>query len=372
MLFPLNDINIFTHSIRILLSSNEDFVIFRNMQDNKIHFLSIQKNNNSKETFVIAPFNPDDKPLYLNVCMHTQGDIKHICNFIHKNYSHLNFEKTLNEQTNNKEPLSQEKINSFCKTANEKAYKDYCSAFSKFKQELVKENFAKLVLSRPYFCPLKKDLSHSFLDLCKTYPNAFCYMAKVGSKGIFMGASPEILASVADNELKTMSLAGTMAKSLNNHYEWSSKNIKEQQLVTDFIISRIKPYAKSISAAGPVTHDAGPVVHLLTQITAVLNDGIDKHSAAASLHPTPAVCGLPKNAALKFIVKNEGYKRNYYSGYIGLISPNNLQLFVNLRCMFFNGQFAVLYAGGGLLKSSDLEDEWQETENKLKTLRDLI
>lgn len=371
MLFTSNDIKIFTASLQTLLTSKEDFVVFRQMQDTNLHFLSVQEQGDSEETFVIFPFNPDEKPLKLNICNKAQGDIKHICAFIHKNYPNFNFAKTLNDE-NNENSLSKEDLESICKKANEKAYEDYRTAFTKFKQELVKENFAKLVLSRPYFCPLKKDLSHSFLDLCKTYPNAFCYMAKVGSKGVFMGASPEILALVADNELKTMSLAGTMPKSSNNRYEWSAKNLKEQSLVTDYIISRLKPFVKNIKAKGPSTHEAGPVVHLLTKITANLSENIDKLSAVSSLHPTPAVCGLPKDKALKFILENECYNRNYYAGFIGLISPDNLQLFVNLRCLFFNGQTAVLYAGGGLLKDSDLDDEWQETENKLKTLRDLI
>ena len=372
MFFTSNDINTFTVSIQKLLSLQEDFVVFRPMQDTNLHFLSVKEQGDGKENFVIFPFNPSEKPLLLNICSHVEGDIKRICAFIQQNYKNQDVAAALNSKANDKKCLSKEEIESVCKTANDKAYEDYRTAFTKFKEELVKENFAKLVLSRPYFCPLKKDLSHSFLDLCKTYPNAFCYMAKVGSKGIFMGASPEILALVTGNELKTMSLAGTMPRSSNNSYEWSEKNIKEQKLVTDYIISRLKPFVKNIKQQGPSTHEAGPVVHLLTKITASLNENIDKLSAVLSLHPTPAVCGLPKDEALKFILENEGYKRNYYAGFIGIISPDNLQLFVNLRCMFFNGQTAVLYAGGGLLKDSDLDDEWQETENKLKTLRDLI
>ena len=371
MFFSLKDIDIFINSLQILISSNEDFVVFRHMQDNKMHFLSVQQNSNAKETFILAPFNPESKPLCLKVDKHIEGNIEHLNSFIKENYPHLNFAKTIISQSCT-DDLGNEKKQSDCKKANDKAYKDYVQAFTKFKQELVKENFAKLVLSRPYFCLPKKNLSYSFLELCKTYPNAFCYMAKVGSKGIFMGASPEILASVDDNVLKTMSLAGTMPKSSNNHYEWSPKNIKEQQLVTDYIISKLRPYATSIATDGPTTHEAGPVVHLLTKISANINNDTDKLSAVSSLHPTPAVCGLPKEKALNFILENEGYKREYYAGYIGLISPNNLKLFVNLRCLFFNGKTAVLYAGGGLLKDSILEEEWQETENKLKTLRDLI
>ena len=91
------------------------------------------------------------------------------------------------------------------------------------------------------------------------------------------------------------------------------------------------------------------------------------------LHPTPAVCGLPKEEAYRFILANEGYDRSYYSGFIGWLDPNGTtDLYVNLRCMNISPTTFTLYAGGGLLAASRLEDEWQETEDKLDTMRRLI
>ena len=91
------------------------------------------------------------------------------------------------------------------------------------------------------------------------------------------------------------------------------------------------------------------------------------------LHPTPAVCGLPKEETYRFIRKNEGYDRSYYSGFIGWLNPDEKSnLYVNLRCMNILSDAFVLYAGGGILASSETESEWLETEAKMQTMMHLI
>ena len=91
------------------------------------------------------------------------------------------------------------------------------------------------------------------------------------------------------------------------------------------------------------------------------------------LHPTPDVCWLPKDTAYRFILENEGYDRKYYSGFIGWLDPEGrTDLYVNLRCMHIEDEQLPLYAGGGLLSSSELNDEWQETEKKLQTMRRIL
>jgi len=93
----------------------------------------------------------------------------------------------------------------------------------------------------------------------------------------------------------------------------------------------------------------------------------------AELHPTPAVCGLPKNLADDFIKENEKHDRKYYSGYLGPWKLNQeVNLFVNLRCMEITCDQFVLYAGGGITSKSIPEREWEETIQKAKTLLDVI
>ena len=82
---------------------------------------------------------------------------------------------------------------------------------------------------------------------------------------------------------------------------------------------------------------------------------------------------MHKQEAYQFILQNEGYNRKYYSEFIGLLDPDGeTDIDVNIRCMNINKKQCTLYAGGGLLPSSGLEDEWVETEKKLRTMKDIL
>jgi isochorismate synthase len=89
------------------------------------------------------------------------------------------------------------------------------------------------------------------------------------------------------------------------------------------------------------------------------------------LHPTSAVGGMPRVAALDFLAHHEGYDRAYYSGFLGPVNvaaPGVARLFVNLRCLQLRAGEAILYAGTGLTVDSDPAREWQETEYKMRTI----
>jgi len=104
-----------------------------------------------------------------------------------------------------------------------------------------------------------------------------------------------------------------------------------------------------------------------------MNESTEIGQLLEILHPTPAVCGYPKKETYKLILENEGYDRRYYSGFIGQLSLNGkTDLFVNLRCMQIMPEKLTFFAGGGLLSYSELEAEWEETEEKLQTMLSLI
>lgn len=187
-----------------------------------------------------------------------------------------------------------------------------------------------------------------------------------------MGATPEILLRTHQRSIEVMSLAGTMPVHQSESHTWSEKNKKEQELVTDYIVSSLNPVSEEIYCDTPKTHYAGPVVHLLTMIHAILKPAVPLREVIDILHPTPAVCGLPKDDAFRFILENEGWKRGFYTGYLGLISKHSAQLFVNLRSAVIEGDVACCFGGGGLLKESQFEDEWQETVRKISTLKEYL
>jgi isochorismate synthase len=91
------------------------------------------------------------------------------------------------------------------------------------------------------------------------------------------------------------------------------------------------------------------------------------------LHPTSAVCGMPLENALEFLSRYETHDRAFYAGYLGPVNvSNNIELFVNLRCMQINGSNGILYAGAGVTIDSDPAKEWDETEMKFNTLLNVI
>ena len=82
------------------------------------------------------------------------------------------------------------------------------------------------------------------------------------------------------------------------------------------------------------------------------------------LHPTPAVCGIPKKISKRFILENENYDREFYTGFLGEMNTDSTtNLFVNLRCMKIDTEAKKisLFIGGGITKDSIPDNEWNET-----------
>jgi isochorismate synthase len=213
-----------------------------------------------------------------------------------------------------------------------------------------------------------------FNSLCVKYPKAFVYLVSSPLFGTWIGATPEVLLEVHGNHVFTMSLAGT--KSAESTEEWNEKELLEQQYVTDFILDSLTEKGiDSLDQNGPYTYVAGPVKHLRTDISFDLKS-LTPSEIAISLHPTPAVSGLPRALAIEMIEAVEkhdlNYNRSLYTGFLGSISREEAKLYVNLRCCQLFADIACLYLGGGLTKDSKVIDEWEETEKKSNTLLSVI
>ena len=133
------------------------------------------------------------------------------------------------------------------------------------------------------------------------------------------------------------------------------------------------PFSEKISIGEPQTVRAANVMHLQTDIHFTVNNKTNISDLLDELHPTPAVCGLPKAEARQFIMENEHTPRLYYSGFCGLFDMNcHTALYVSLRCMQMQDDKIRFYAGGGLLRESRMESEWLETEAKMEAMRRLF
>ena len=152
-----------------------------------------------------------------------------------------------------------------------------------------------------------------------------------------------------------------------------TKTVRSRIMWRPISVGSFFRWAFAPQRAGPYPAYAGALSHLKTDFHFSLKDNKNLGDLLKVLHPTPAVCGLPKEEAYRFILENEGYDRKYYSGFIGWLDPEGrTDLYVNLRCMHIEDEQLTLYAGGGLLASSELNDEWQETEKKLQTMRRIL
>lgn len=246
------------------------------------------------------------------------------------------------------------------------------------------DTFQKVVLSRKkeIAIPAGFDAVEHFRKICKKYPSLFCSLVYLPQENqVWIGASPEVM--ITQNQqgiFKTMALAGTQSAFDRNGQEiscgeamWRQKEIEEQALVSRYIINCFKKIrVREFEEIGPKTIQAGNLMHLQTtfqvdshrinfpQIASVMLD---------LLHPTSAVCGMPKEEALQFIQQNEPYKRGLYSGYLGPVNLNQqTNLFVNLRSLCITDNRINLFAGCGITADSDPEKEWKETEMKFKTI----
>ncbi|HUH26301.1 MAG TPA: chorismate-binding protein [Flavobacterium sp.] len=239
----------------------------------------------------------------------------------------------------------------------------------------------KVVLSRQEEVEINEhDYELYFRRFLKKYPTAFVYWFYHPKVGMWMGATPEQLVKITETTIKTVALAATQVdQGIDlSKVVWGEKERQEQQIVTDFIVEALKPFSKKIYQTVPFTHRAGSLLHIKTDIEVELSSEKTAYDVIKALHPTPALCGFPKEKARDFILANEGYDRAYYGGFLGewkfdsgRKSPNS-DLFVNLRCMKIDGSKGYLFLGGGVNKDSNPESEYYETVNKSKTVKSIL
>jgi isochorismate synthase len=239
--------------------------------------------------------------------------------------------------------------------------------------------FQKVVLSRQkrIALPAGLDRVRTYLRLCRYYPQAFVSLVSVPGKGTWMGASPEVLISVDKHQVfRTMALAGTQPYRPEvplSDVSWTQKEIEEQALVSRYIINCFKQIRlREFEEDGPKTVVAGNLLHLRTDFRVDMRaTGFPQLGTVMLrlLHPTSAVCGMPKEPALQFIGEQEGYDRGFYSGFLGPVNIGaETHLYVNLRCTQLLEGGAILYAGAGITANSVPEKEWRETELKCQTM----
>lgn len=345
--------------VRILLAECDNYVLFR-LPNEKTGFVVFSDKVTSydsfpssfsamRNSFIMSPFSSE---LHKTLSISSERIIPFDLEDIHLNMAD-------DESTLLSEPDS-----------------SYREAFRQFVSVIREGRFEKLVLSRSSrFTISPQNKLFLFCKACSAYPEAMVYLFHSSLSGDWLGASPELLLTGDDSQLRTVALAGTM-KSVGGQTakfsDWGEKERLEQRIVADYIRERIASFGTLKDEWGPYSVSAGHISHLRTDFYFFMDED-RRADFVSSIHPTPAVCGLPKLEAQRFIMEHEGYDREYYSGFLGWTDANGrTHLYVNLRCMKFSENEATLFAGGGILASSDLLSEWMETEAKMSTMKRLL
>ena len=260
---------------------------------------------------------------------------------------------------------------------------DYVASVERALSEIQSGKFEKVVLSRVADEELRPDasLGRLFRKLRKLDTAAFTSLIMLPDAGVWIGASPELLVGqTASGEFATVALAGTQPAPDGvepGDAVWTQKEIEEQALVSRYIINRFKQIRlREFQEIGPRTVRAGCLFHLKTEFHVDTEQVAFPDLASVMLHllhPTSAVCGMPREPARAFISENECHHRRLYSGFLGPVNmAGSTQLYVNLRCMCVGGGQARLHAGAGITRDSRPDREWLETENKLQSMRQVI
>lgn len=324
-------------------------------------------NNNSQQNYILEQdifFNLESKEI--NLKSNLSNKKEKFIEYFNKNLDSPKFEKwfTSGEKNNDK---------SFSKN-------EFCELVENAVSNIKSKNTKKIVVSRKFEVKLNNKFNpvEIFEKLSKKYNNAFISLISIPDIGTWVGATPEVLMQISENQISTMALAGTQPKPSDNnisHISWDKKEIEEQRFVSEYIRECFKKSeADNFIEENPKTSDAGKFVHLRSlfyynsdNVKSVANKFLQY------MHPTPAICGLPKEKALEFLAKNEYYQREFYSGFLGPVNINNQSsLFVNLRCMQLKEDNAIIYVGCGITEDSVPEKEWYETELKSQILLSVI
>lgn len=248
----------------------------------------------------------------------------------------------------------------------------YSEAFARFMAPLREGYLDKLVLSSHAVMQRPDDFSPAaaFDAACALYPDSYVYLCHTPTTGTWLGSTPEVLLAGTGTRWHTVALAGTRPLA---SARWDDKNIQEQAVVVRYIRDRLQSFGLNAEEKGPYSSPSAGLVHLKTDFRFTIRDNTLLGDLVELLHPTPAVCGLPREKARRFILEHEDYDRQYYTGFAGRLDPGAQSgLFVNLRCMKVTDDRLVLYAGGGLMPMSSEEEELGELRDKLQTMLALI
>jgi menaquinone-specific isochorismate synthase len=220
-----------------------------------------------------------------------------------------------------------------------------------------------------------------FATLSARMPTTYRFCFKLDAHGAFLGASPELLFAQTGTSLRADCLAGTVPRGATEEEDKllglslleSAKDRHEHALVATMMRSALTPLTVQLSMPDlPVLRRLPNVQHLFTPVTGEWRPQVSLSDVLLRLHPTPAVCGTPRDGARHFIRNWEPSPRGWYAGAVGWVSLEDALFAVGIRSMTLQKDNARIMTGAGLVPGSTPEGEWNETERKAAPLLALL
>lgn len=217
--------------------------------------------------------------------------------------------------------------------------------------------------------------------LRRRYPSCVVYGAFRG-ESVFVGASPELLVKAEQGQVSSVALAGTVGRGadpvgddrLAERLRHDPKELAEHQYVVQGLRAALHEAGVVVDPPQPVEIvRLANVQHLSSPVTGIAPAGKGVLDIVDAVHPTPAVAGLPRRAALEWLAENEVLDRGWYAGPIGYVDASLDGSFrVALRCALIRGDRARVFAGAGIVAGSEPDRELAETNEKLRAMLDAL
>jgi menaquinone-specific isochorismate synthase len=257
--------------------------------------------------------------------------------------------------------------------------KRYQESVKRALQSIAQGHLDKVVLAEALDVVADKpfDRIAALHNLRHQHPSCYIFSASAGADETFIGASPERLAVVQAGQLQTEALAGSAPRGRTDAEDLqfaqallaSEKESHEHQLVIDFIQQRLDGLGISSTIEPARLLQLTNIQHRHTPIGASLPLHVHVLDVIGSLHPTPAMAGLPREIACQHIQHYEACDRGWYAAPIGWVdTAGNGEFAVGIRSALLHGDRARLFAGAGIVAGSDPEREYQEVQLKLNAL----
>ena len=262
--------------------------------------------------------------------------------------------------------------------ADDTAISDYRQLLHEAVEAVNSGELKKVVVARQVrndYCPAPEDV---ISRLCERGDSStvFAFTSandkNTTASSVFAGASPELLAEKSGDCFSSLALAGSKPLHEADLLLSDPKEIAEHQYVVDHMHLRLEETGAELTPTDqPEVLRLANIAHLASRVSGKTPDSILE--LVEVLHPSPAVAGVPTNAALEFLDRHESFDRGWYAGPVGWLTPDGEgRFFVALRSILINPDECILFAGSGIVDGSCPEKEEQETWLKLQTAMETL